>query len=451
MAASAALTLLAAASLVVDTTTAIPVAATGCGAFATMHNMIRTASAKPHCVCHHGARCIGSDCHHAAHISAGGAEDTVASYRPDLCPDCGCSAITASAETRTLPVGDLGNVTRLDVRSGAHTAVSAAPKLVDPSPKAHELFYMGFTNLSHNDALLRNHGGDVVTVKAVLVGERIREAATKAQLVTGQVGSGTPTVLGRAVSLSQNGEDMKLNEQFFRGKRGGVFVEMGALDGLRYSNTYAFEQALGWSGVLIEANPASCKRLFQNRPAPTTRKLCTAVSNDSRPIRFSIGTDAAAVAAEDQLSLLGESYRKAWHTNKKWHTNVKAVTVASAPLGYLLRSAGVAYIDLFSLDVEGSEKVVLETMDWSIPVRVWCIEAQSNLNKCNPAKEGPGRCATLKARSLKMDQLMSSHGYKKTPWKGSYWASKWNDLYVWEGTWSPETYHWLPYQPAGRP
>ena len=39
------------------------------------------------------------------------------------------------------------------------------------------------------------------------------------------------------------------------------------------------------------------------------------------------------------------------------------ISVASAPLGYLLRSVGVKYVDFFSLDVEGSEAQVLATMD----------------------------------------------------------------------------------------
>ena len=90
-------------------------------------------------------------------------------------------------------------------------------------------------------------------------------------------GPAAPFEFDKAVALSQLGEDRHLNGQFFKGQRGGVFVEMGALDGLKYSNSYAFEHALGWSGVLIEANPASCAKLFRNRPAPTTLKLCTAV------------------------------------------------------------------------------------------------------------------------------------------------------------------------------
>jgi hypothetical protein len=43
---------------------------------------------------------------------------------------------------------------------------------------------------------------------------------------------------------------------------GGTFVELGALDGVLFSNTKFYEDTLGWTGVLIEAQPsnaAACK------------------------------------------------------------------------------------------------------------------------------------------------------------------------------------------------
>lgn len=64
---------------------------------------------------------------------------------------------------------------------------------------------------------------------------------------------------------SQDDEDLALYEQFFQGHHNGVFAEMGALDGVTLSNTYAFEQVLNWTGVLIEANPRLCDALHQNR------------------------------------------------------------------------------------------------------------------------------------------------------------------------------------------
>lgn len=74
-------------------------------------------------------------------------------------------------------------------------------------------------------------------------------------------------------------------EHFFpdAANTGGVFFEMGAIDGVKLSNTYLLDR-MGWRGLLIEANPLAAKmyelvcwhvfagvscptpRLFHNRP-----------------------------------------------------------------------------------------------------------------------------------------------------------------------------------------
>ena len=76
--------------------------------------------------------------------------------------------------------------------------------------------------------------------------------------------------------------------------------------------------------------------------------------------------------------------------------------VPSMPLGQMLRAVGVAHVDLFSLDVEGSEAMVLSTMDWSIPVRVWCIEYIPTM--------------TSPSVNQSIHRMMREHGYMQVPW-----------------------------------
>jgi hypothetical protein len=54
---------------------------------------------------------------------------------------------------------------------------------------------------------------------------------------------------------SQAGEDEFLNSNYFKNKRDGIYIELGALDGTLYSNTKFFEDQLGWKGILIEPHP----------------------------------------------------------------------------------------------------------------------------------------------------------------------------------------------------
>ena len=54
---------------------------------------------------------------------------------------------------------------------------------------------------------------------------------------------------------SQCKQDQYINESFFKGKDSGVFVDIGAHNGISLSNSYFFEKELGWNGVCIEPMP----------------------------------------------------------------------------------------------------------------------------------------------------------------------------------------------------
>ena len=56
----------------------------------------------------------------------------------------------------------------------------------------------------------------------------------------------------------------------------GFFVEFGAWDGKRWSNTYALYES-GWAGCYIEGEPAKVKDLQQNCPEDRVLKICSFV------------------------------------------------------------------------------------------------------------------------------------------------------------------------------
>ena len=74
----------------------------------------------------------------------------------------------------------------------------------------------------------------------------------------------------RTSSKSQSGEELLAYKRYFYGLTGGVYLEMGALNGVLFSNTRALEEHAGWRGLLIEASPDSYRRLEHNRPGSIT-------------------------------------------------------------------------------------------------------------------------------------------------------------------------------------
>src|SRR5687767_14863567 len=78
--------------------------------------------------------------------------------------------------------------------------------------------------------------------------------------------------------FSQFNQDRFLETEVFKGKRGGVFVDIGANDGITLSNTYFFEKYRDWTGICIEPIPAVFEKLRANRKAICVNG-CIAPSN----------------------------------------------------------------------------------------------------------------------------------------------------------------------------
>ena len=63
---------------------------------------------------------------------------------------------------------------------------------------------------------------------------------------------------------SQAGQD-KWVDDFFKSKKDGYFLDIGAYDGIHLSNTYYLENELGWDGLCIDADADVYNNLDKNR------------------------------------------------------------------------------------------------------------------------------------------------------------------------------------------
>ena len=139
-------------------------------------------------------------------------------------------------------------------------------------------------------------------------------------------------------SSPQHGEDDGCT--LFQGKA-GTCVEVGAFDGLTFSNTLLFEQ-MGWTCVLVEPNPDLCKRLRQTRP----KSILECAASDA-PGRL----ESAAAGREDCASTL-----PVWIATQPEQEWKVWLTVATLTIVIQGRSYAT---DFISIDVEGMEESVL--------------------------------------------------------------------------------------------
>jgi len=165
---------------------------------------------------------------------------------------------------------------------------------------------------------------------------------------------------------SQNGEDLLL-WNFFERKRGGFYVDVGAYDGVGLSNSYFFE-AIGWSGVLVEAAPELQRPAAMARPH--SRVVHAAAGNGSGTIRFTLAEGDAGVATLSSATPdLPRIAREGGRTRQ--------VEVPVMTLDEILKDVREP-IDFISLDVEGSELAALQGLDLQrFAPRVLVIEDNS--------------------------------------------------------------------------
>lgn len=137
----------------------------------------------------------------------------------------------------------------------------------------------------------------------------------------------------------------------------GFFVELGAYDGVKQSNSVLLERA-GWKGLLIEANPGMYAKCVKARPsALVVHAAC--VSLDCVDTHTTI-TDVGLMSMTAESNLSGDK-REEWIRRGEGFANRRRqdVDVPTATLSGICDEHGISRIDLLLLDVEGSELDVL--------------------------------------------------------------------------------------------
>mmetsp|Transcript_16941 Transcript_16941/g.18978 ORF Transcript_16941/g.18978 Transcript_16941/m.18978 type:complete len:386 (+) Transcript_16941:78-1235(+) len=199
-------------------------------------------------------------------------------------------------------------------------------------------------------------------------------------------------------------EDKFIYETFFKKKKhpqpgeeaddfhfNGTYVELGAFNGRQESNTRFFDLCLGWKGLLLEGNPENYQQTIRNRPFAHKMSLAPSCSAEYEAVNHTIPFFRYPMT---NVGLVGHA---------KTYTGKPTVEVPCGPLSPVLADifaaeeetdnsqpqrsdgggGGVAAVlptvDFFSLDVEGSEDLVLSTIDFhAVRINVLMIEIQNN-------------------------------------------------------------------------
>ena len=168
----------------------------------------------------------------------------------------------------------------------------------------------------------------------------------------------------RSPRPSLNGLDKKLEK--FLSFRNGFFIEVGANDGYRQSNTFFLEKKLGWKGVLIEGIPElyeQCKKLRTKSIVKNYALVSDEFQDDSITMHFAhlMSVVDGSLKTKEAQNMHIQSGIDIQNLDDSFSVTVPTRTLSSV----LDEIDNLPDIDFFSLDVEGYELNVLKGINLS--------------------------------------------------------------------------------------
>jgi len=152
---------------------------------------------------------------------------------------------------------------------------------------------------------------------------------------------------------SQHGEDFVLRT-LFPDQNDGVFVEVGCIDGRRFSNTLHFEHC-GWKGLCVEAHAGYIDLLHQNRPGSIIEHAAVG-EEDAGEVEFYANSRGS-------LSTLDASQEERFKKYGRYFTGFEVQKVPKLTLSTLFARHVMREIQFLSLDIEGYEVEALRGID----------------------------------------------------------------------------------------
>jgi FkbM family methyltransferase len=167
---------------------------------------------------------------------------------------------------------------------------------------------------------------------------------------------------------SEHAEEWLIRD-FFQDQRGGFFVDVGAYNYKRFSNTYYLEQVLGWSGVAIDAQQEFEADYRKYRPR--TRFFTAFVSDRSGALETFFVPEGNRLVASSSKEFAD-----------RYDSSGKERKVATITLNDLLDGVGATTIDFLTMDIELAEPQALAGFDIArYRPRLVCVEAHPDIRQ----------------------------------------------------------------------
>lgn len=163
--------------------------------------------------------------------------------------------------------------------------------------------------------------------------------------------------------FSQFNQDEIINT-LIENKRNGVFIDIGAYDGITFSNSYFFEKKMNWTGICFEPNPIIFKKLAEVRNCTTINGGVSVKNTVLTYKQFSGNQELEMLSGFSDFFSQEQLSRIENELNLEKNSSTEIIQVQTYSLNDLLKVRKLNKIDYCSIDTEGGEFEILKTIDF---------------------------------------------------------------------------------------
>ncbi len=176
---------------------------------------------------------------------------------------------------------------------------------------------------------------------------------------------------------SQFSQDKFLETNIFKGYKNGIYVDVGAHDGISINNTLYFEKNNNWTGINIEPIKTVFDKLVINRP--NNINLNCAVCNNDGECEFLCNTGYTEMLSGIKDNFDERHLLRIKRENNHYGSKTEVIKVQTKKLETILQENGISHINYLSIDVEGAEFEVIKSINFD-KVFIDVIEFENNYN-----------------------------------------------------------------------
>jgi FkbM family methyltransferase len=172
---------------------------------------------------------------------------------------------------------------------------------------------------------------------------------------------------------SQDKQDEYLETNIFKGFKNGVYVDVGAHDGLTINNTLYFEKNNNWTGINIEPIKDVFDKLVINRPKNIN--INCAVCNLDGETEFLCNKGYTEMISGIKNTFDSRHLERLKNENIQMGSRTEVIKVKTKKLETIFDENNITHVHYLSIDVEGAEFEVIKSINFDeVFIDVICFE-----------------------------------------------------------------------------